>query len=229
MSKREFWLKIAQLLLGTTLLGLGSRIAVTGVAALTSIFQALIAGVASAFDYRLVLPDAPVWVGVTLLIVGVGVAVLGAYWQRPAASPAPVPNPNDIDLLRRFRAEFTEGRKDFLRDHNFWGSFPSAALDFVTEVANWRGARFEFVDSETNSRFSILKSRAQHLDELSAAKTWPHHVAPYRQTAVPEHHDEYHPHPHIVQAVDALNQAARALVDAADEFEHVAKVRVPIG
>jgi uncharacterized membrane protein len=88
MSDREFWIRLAQLFFGTTLLGLGARIAVAGVAALTSAFQAVAVAVASAAGYHLVLPDAPAWVGITLLMFGVPTAILGAVFVLRAGLPS---------------------------------------------------------------------------------------------------------------------------------------------
>lgn len=228
MSAREFWIKLAHLFFGTTLLGLGARIAVAGVAALTSIFQTVAVAVASAVGYQSVLQDAPTWVGMTLLFVGVSTATLGAYWQRAATPSSETPNTHDVALLRRFRAEWTEARKDFLRDHNFWGPFPSSALDAVFEVVSWRGAASEFTDERLQQPFAIVKQRADEFVSIAELRTWPHRVAPNMHTALPDNHNERSPAPETAAAVENLNRAARALVTAVDEFERIARARIPL-
>ncbi|MBB3772510.1 hypothetical protein FHS55_003131 [Angulomicrobium tetraedrale] len=227
MFDKDFWLRLAQILWGSSLTKLGSSIAVIGAFALTgSLIETLIASAFAYYDKPSPVPNLPIWIGFSVFFTGIAVSILGAYWQRPLAPKEP--NPHDIELLQRYRGEFTEGRKDFLRDHNFWDSFDSAVLDFVTEVAYWRGARFEFVDDQVEAPFSVVKKRAQHFDDLVGMKTWPHRVAPNRQTALPDNHDEWQPHPQIVKSVNELNQAARELLAAADEFERVSKFRIPI-
>jgi len=228
MSDREFWIRLAQLFFGTTLLGLGARIAVAGVAALTSIFQAVAVAVASAAGYHVVLSDAPAWVGIVLLMAGVPTATLGAYWQRAATPSSEAPNTHDVALLRRFRAEFTEARKDFLRDHNFWGSFHSSALDAAFEVAAWRGAASEFTDERLEQSFAIVKRCADELVSIAELRTGPHRVAPNMHTALPDNHDEWRPAPETVAAVKNLYRAARGLVTAVDEFERIARARIPL-
>ncbi len=227
MQKREFLFQLLKLLWGSSLTKLGSSLAIIGAIALTgSLFEIVIAAAFSAQGKPSPIPPIPTWIGLLILASGIGLAVLGTYWPQPMKVTGP--NPHDIELLRRFRSQFTEVRKDFLRDHDFWGSFRRDALDFVTEVGNWRGARFEFVDAELNALFEIVKERARQLDELSAMKTWPHRVVPHLQTALPDNHDEWDPNPQVVQAVKELNSASKALIEAADAFERVAIVRVMV-
>jgi hypothetical protein len=218
--------KLVQLVWGGSLIKLGSAIALIGAAALTSIVQYVVMAIAENYGQKLDIPETPVWIGLPLVIIGVGAATLGAYWQRPL--PPPGPNPQDVELLRRLRSEFTEPRKDFLRDHNFHGSFPSAALDCVTEVAYWRGARFEFTDPEVERFFAVVKANAQQLDNLVSLATWPVRRVQNRQTALPDNYDEWHPDANTTQAISALNRLARELVGAIDEFERTAKVKIPI-
>lgn len=84
------------------------------------------------------------------------------------------------------------------------------------------------MDDQLEALFSVVKKRTQNFDSLVGMKTWPHRAAPNRQTALPDNHDEWHPHPQSVRSVNELNQAARELIAAADEFERVGKVPVLI-
>jgi hypothetical protein len=208
--------------------GQSTRIAIAGVIGLTSIFQGVVVAIASAAGYRVVLPDAPAWVGVTLLLVGVSTAILGAYWQRVATMSSEMPNTHYVALLQRFRAEFSEARKDFLRDQNFWVTFPSSALDAVFEVAAWRGAASEFTDERLEKSFATVKRHAVELASFAELRTWPHRIAPNMHTALPDNHDEWRPAPETVAAVENLNRAAREFVTAVDEFERIARTRIPL-
>lgn len=217
------------LIFGTSLTKLGSTLALLGGAALTgSLFETGINAAFVAAGKAAPIGNVPAWIGFSLLAIGVPVAILGAYWQRPQPPVSLKPNPHDVELLQRFRSEFTEVRIANLRELNFGSSFASRALDPVFEVAAWRGAAAEFVDEEVEAVFRVVRTATDKLAGLAEIKTGPHHVAPHRHTALPAEHDEWNPDPQITRSIRELNVALGAMLDAIDAFERVARVRVPI-
>lgn len=225
---RDFILRIAQFLWGSSLTKLGSSIAIIGAIALTgTLVETIIAVVFAAKGQPSPISQIPPWIGFGILFLGIAAASLGAYWQRPQLPRKNKPNPHDVRLIEEFRRQFTEPQVNFLRAHNFWGSFPSNALDNVFEVAAWRGAAYEFTDEEIEALFEQVKLRSDELASIAELKTWPHRVAHGRHTALPDNYDEWNPDPITIQAVSNLNDAARNLVLAVDAFERVARRKIP--
>jgi hypothetical protein len=222
----QFVLKIVQTLWGGSLTKVGSVVAIAGAAALTSPVASVISLVSVELGHPITVAETSPWVAWPLVAIGFTAVALDTYWRRPTA-PAE-PNPQDVALLRKFRLLFRENHKDFLRNHNFHGAFHLDALEPVSDVAEWRGASYEFADPDVEQAFALVKSKADQLDGLVALKTWPHRIVPDRQTALPDNYNEWKPDPQTTQNIQDLNNAARDLITEIDKFERLAKVRVPI-
>lgn len=218
--------RIAQIIWGSSLLKLGSTLAIIGAAAITSIVQYVIIALFNYFGQSINIPDTPPWIGITLVVLGICTAALGSYLQRPL--PPPGPNPHDVALLQTVRSKFSESELDFLRDHHFGSAFNFDRLAGTSDVAHWRGPKYEFVDNQVEAVFLPVKLSSQKMCDLVAAKTWPHHHMPNHQTALPDHHDEWNPSLTTQESIRDLNQAASELVASLTEFERIAKVRVPM-
>ena len=218
--------KIVQVIWGGSLIKLGSAVALFGAAALTSIVQYVAEALFEHAGYSIHIPDTPPWIGLTLVVLGIGAAALGAYWQRPP--PPPGPNPHDVALLRKFRETVSNNDLDFLRDHDFGHVFNFDGLRGTSAMAHWQGPRYEFVDERVEKTFAVVKSSSQKMCDLVALKTWPHHHLPNHQTALPDHHDEWNPSPNTQQSIKELNQTANKLVTSINDFERTAKLWIPI-
>lgn len=205
----EIVLKIIQTFWGSSLPKLGSAIALIGATALTSILQYIVVGVASAFGQKISIPDTPAWLGLMLVVIGVATASLGAYWQRPL--PPPRPNPHDVALLNRFRALFSEGLIDFLRNHEFSNPFRRDGLAGVSEVAAWEGAKFEFVDTAVEKVFSEVRRAARRFAIAVDAETYPHKVQFHMQTVFTDDFDGWNVPEHTRAAIVKLNAASGQL------------------
>lgn len=84
------------------------------------------------------------------------------------ASLSPVPikkaSEHDIQLLRRFRDLFSEGEKDFLREHDFGNSFSLNRLSGTRELADrWHGAEYEFDDVQIQEKLDPIVRDCQEL------------------------------------------------------------------
>src|SRR5690349_3567604 len=70
---------------------------------------------------------------------------------RPAASE------HDRQLFERFREIFSEAERQFLRHHDFGGTFNWHNLDGMRAVADgWHGAEFEFDDPDLQASFVVV-------------------------------------------------------------------------
>lgn len=225
-AKGEHAVRIAQLLWGSTPSRLGSLIAIAGVGVLTSIVQYLIEGVFKASTgTELGIPETSPLVGWVLLAIGVALSVYGGQQQLALQKPA-TPNPHDTENLRKLRSILHPDLL-FFREHNFNFSFDRAKTDRLDQFTyEWRGTPTDFVDQEVQKKLIILRARANELADAIAVNTYPVDTNPSWSTPNPGASALYADN-RALEAAKLLNSAATAYVAAVDEFERVAKVRIP--
>lgn len=218
-------LKIAKLRWGSSLIKLGSTIAVIGVVAVTSILQQIVVQIFAVFGYAIKIPDTPIWLGLVLVTIGVGTATLGAYWQRTAF--ATKPNPHDVELLLRVREQITEELTNFLRHHDFGISFYDRVLGGMYEVANWKGGRFEFIDEKVQVAFKDVQRLSDDLGRVIAQKTYPLERNSEKQTVHRCGSGDWDIPDDVREAITELNTISTDLVEAVDNFERISRNRIP--
>ena len=135
-------------------------------------------------------------------------------------------SPHDVSLYEKFRGLFNGATLEFLREHDFGGSFHPDAMDGVVEfAAAWQGKTYEFQNRRLNKKLRQCKVAAAQMSRLFAYKTYPHHSNPNLQTAVTRDPQTGVPDEQSNQAIKELNETATLLHDAADDLQGVA-VRV---
>lgn len=151
--------RFLKILWGSSLLRLGTLIAVAGLGALTGIAQYIVEALFGMGGVELSLPENSAWVGWLLLTIGIIVAVYGSHHQLALQRP-PAANPNDVANLTRLR-ELILPDLLFFREHNFGFAFDRHHTDKLDEfVATWVGGNTEFVNGEVQCR--LVEMRARH-------------------------------------------------------------------
>lgn len=194
---------------------------------LTSIVQYVVeAIVKAATGVELNIPETSQWVGWGLLAVGVLLAVYGGQQQLALQKPK-TPNPHDVENLKKLRS-LLQPDLLFFRENNFNFSFDRSKTDRLDQFTyEWRGAHHDFVDPDVQEKLIALRDRANELAEVLAVNTYP--VDTNISWSTP------HPGANALNADDRaleagklINAAATAYVAAVDDFEQVAKVRIPV-
>tara|TARA_R110000868_G_scaffold35458_6_gene127105 strand:+ start:892 stop:1671 length:780 start_codon:yes stop_codon:yes gene_type:complete len=226
-STSESLLQIFKLVWGSSLLRLGSAIALTGVGTITGFAQYVVEALLLQFvGVELNIPENSGWIGWVLLLIGVVLAIYGSS-QQLAANRAVAPNPHDVENLRLLR-DFIQPDLLFFRDQNFGFSFDREATVKLEEfVGTWRGAAKDFVDKYVQEKFLDLRSKASKLVIGIETYTYPLGGDMSRLTVDPGL-DAHNPEKRAEGAANLLNADATAYVSAVDAFEQVAKARIPI-
>ncbi|USI75081.1 hypothetical protein [Sphingomonas morindae] len=145
------------------------------------------------------------------------------------AQPPAEPHPHDVELLQRYRAQFPEPLRLFLREHNFGTPYPRRALDPLDEVAStWAGAAFDFEDEALQKAALAVRAANTSLMELVYERV---HVMNQNHNMAWVKTDEdvrRGMQPSTLAAVKELNSRSTALIDAVDAFEKVGRSRIRV-
>jgi len=225
--KGEHIVRIAQLLWGSTPSRLGSVIAIAGIAVLTSIVQYVIEGFfRAATGLELSIPETSQWVGWGLLVIGVLLSVYGGQ-QQLALQTSATPNPHDVENLHKLRSILHPDLL-FFREQNFNFSFDRSKTDRLDQFTyEWKGANHDFVDPNVQEKLIYLRARANELAEVIAVNTYPVDTNLSWSTPHPGS-NALNADERALESGKLLNAAATAYVAAVDDFEQVAKVKIPI-
>ncbi len=222
---KDFLLSLVRIMFGTGLGKVGGTVAAVGASSATGLLPWIAYSAAQKYlGWDLPPSDAPLWFGVFLVVVGLGTAVLGAYWQRPVQQQ-PVQRtirPHDISLYRRFRALVTDNEIAFLKDYDFGNSFDMRYIKGVLELGEqWQGARYEFSIAEFEDRFQAVKNTARQFAD--AVATHVHHVMgnPDWGTTKPDNFNGNYT-PELLAANKKLNDRATEFHREVTEFERLA-------
>jgi hypothetical protein len=145
------------------------------------------------------------------------------------AQPPAEPHPHDVELLQRYRAQFSEPLRLFLREHNFGTPYPHKALDPLDDMAaTWSGAAFDFEDEALQKAALAVRAANTSLMELVYERV---HVMGQNHNMAWVKTDEdvrRGMQPATMAAVKELNSRSTALIDAIDAFEKVRRSRIRV-
>jgi hypothetical protein len=193
---------------------------VAAVALETDVPQLIVHGLFKAFGIDVPILESPHWVSV--VFVGLAVALLVADRFLPESTSIPRPNPHDVDLFRRFRELFDDDTMFFLRTHDCRSSFEAKYFKVFNEIsAVWVGSRYQFDDTEMSAIWEDLFPRDRELARLIAYNTTPAQrnmdwLQPYWV------HEDSHS-PETERKVKLMNETATELAQLVDRLETVAR------
>lgn len=145
------------------------------------------------------------------------------------AQPPAEPHPHDVELLQRYRAQFSEPLRLFLREHSFGTPYPRKALDPLDDMAaTWAGAAFDFEDEALQKAALAVRAANTALMELVYERV---HVMDQNHNMAWVKTDEdvrRGMQPATLAAVKELNTRSTALIDAIDAFEKVGRSRIRV-
>jgi hypothetical protein len=133
---------------------------------------------------------------------------------------------HDRDLLASFRALLPQAQKEFLRDHDFGGSFCWESLKGIRELADrWRGAEYEFDNPEVQKHFQALTSFASDWTHDLAIGSWIISIDQWAST-IPELERNQDISKGTYDKIKHLNEGATKLGEDIDAFIRFARQRI---
>lgn len=229
MQTGQLLLTIIKLVFGTSFRKVGARLVFFGLLMLPSVGEAILESLAALGGIKLDLPDPPLILPLGLIIGGVLTMLLERFATNHEGERGAVePNQHDVALFRRYRGLIRNATREFLLYHDFNGPFADHLYDDVDELADWQGASYEFVDPEVEDLFREVKRLALEFETALAYKTMPHDRLPHLQTALPAGYDPWRPDPQTTSNVALLNEGARSLISAMNNFERTARRLIPL-
>ncbi len=219
--------RVLGIIFGNRLGRLGSLLAILGATSITGFGQYVLVALFATVGVSLTIPEIPIGISLLILAIGVGTAVYGAHFQ--AKKNRTEPTPHDVELFQRYRQLITASDLDFLRTHDFGNSFYRARTDGLDELAKtWTAARNEFNDPDLERLFAIVKARANELNHAISVNTGVHHTNFEMSTALPPNADDWDLPPHVQSAIKQLNVLATQFVTAVDDFERAATPKLSV-
>jgi len=149
-----------------------------------------------------------------------------ASMQEPG--PA-TPHPHDVELLKRVQHQLPQRMRHLLQTHDFGGPYLRDVLDPLFEMnEDWTGASFEFHDAVVQAAFGGLRKVAYDFGTLVVQNT--HAMDSNMKMAWPKtNRDLSHGlQPGTRQAIKDMNAAASDLTTVIDQFDRIARDRIPI-
>jgi hypothetical protein len=200
---------------------------VGGVASINGVIQYIIPPVARLLGIIIVIPDTPTWVSLSLISLGILVLVLSRIIPDPAAG-AKKPNPHDVKLLQDYRALITPPLIQFLTDHSFRMPYRRDTLDPLETIAyDWRGAHYEFQDTELQASLSTMIAAAKGLCRKVDERSYPDRGRPGVGTPLTDDDLRRGIQPGTRDAIKQMNELAKGVVAAANELERRARQKMP--
>lgn len=145
------------------------------------------------------------------------------------AQPLAEPHPHDVELLQRYRAQFPEPLRLFLREHNFGTPFRRKTLDPLDEVAaTWAGAAYDFEDEVLQKAALAVRDANASFMELVYERA---HAMDSNQSMASIKTDEdirNGVQPTTIAVSKDLNSRSTAVINAIDAFEKVGRSRIRI-
>ncbi|MGY3143765.1 hypothetical protein ACVWYQ_000764 [Bradyrhizobium sp. USDA 3397] len=163
--------------------------------------------------------DTPERIGWSLIALGLVVLGIGTYKRKP-------PNPNDVDLIVKFRRVFTAEQVEFLATHNFHHIWHNGFISNVEIVSDhWQGAQYEFLDKKLNALLVKVKGLSRKFVDLEDLGFFVRAGQPAR--TMKTNPDLNRLSTETQSRIDKLNSAARKLAKAVNELERTARRRLP--
>ena len=160
-------------------------------------------------------------------IVGV-LGAIGVWLWSEIVSHKPDSHPDDLALLTKLRARFPDHERTFVREHSFGDSFHMRSIEgFVDFDREWTGAAYEFHDKKMQAALTKLKEAAGAFANHLAVSVRPLTGNPaFFTTSTVEDANRGERSVETYANIKQLNDEARRVSEALDQFERVAKGRL---
>jgi hypothetical protein len=138
-----------------------------------------------------------------------------------------VPNSRDARLLAMFEDLVSENIRRFLREESFGGPMRLRFIEPIYNLCDWQGARYEFIDEEVQSGFVKVLHAARVFAEYFVNHTFVVDNSDGKLVSARTDLDRRNPRPEFYEIIDHLQKKACTLIEAIDDFERVARRRLP--
>ncbi|MEH2531729.1 hypothetical protein V1277_001892 [Bradyrhizobium sp. AZCC 1588] len=226
----DFCEKLFRVWIGTAW-GKGALILIAGgVLSITSITQYVVPPFAKLFGVSITIPDTPAWLSLVLIVLGISLLILQRVIpERPAIQEPPRGNPHDVKLLADYRALMTPELIAFLTDHSFRLPYRVSILNPLELIAyEWRGAHYEFLDSELQDSLSNVIGASRGLCNVITNRIFPDYNNPEIGTPLTDLDLREGIQPETRAAIEQMNTLAKGVVTTANNFETLARLKLPL-
>ncbi len=169
--------------------------------------------------------------GLTKDLVKALKAIFGDKTLRDDLKPAALaaPHPHDVQLLERVHRQLPLGLRRFLHLHSFGTPFRVAVLDPIHEMnETWVGAAFEFEDAAIQASFTALRTGAAEFGALIGERIYAVDNNSKLGTPKTDEDRAIGLQPGTTQAIRDMDAKAAALSSLIDDFERIARRRIPV-
>jgi hypothetical protein len=203
---------------------------VGGVLSITSIVQYIIPPVAKVFGVTITIPETPIWLSLTLISLGILLLVLSRLLpdRSEQVPPAEPPNPHDVRLLADYRDLMTPQLIAFLTEHTFRLPYRVDTLNPLEILAyEWRGAHHEFLDADLQQSLTNVIGAARGLCGMVANRIFLNRDNPAIGSPLTDVDLRSGIQQGTRDAIQQMNTLAKGVVTTANNFERLARQKIP--
>lgn len=172
---------------------------------------------------RYTIPEVPIWLSLTLILLGAGLLVFNRVWPEVRRHVLP----HDTALLAEYRDLITRDQVRFFGEHHFRQPFRRDIFNPLETICDtWTTAHFEFENAEMQKALTEVRDRGRKLLDLIGVKTFMDDNNPALQTPLTYPDIQYGVTPATQQAIANMNSASRALQAAMNSFERTARQQI---
>ncbi|WP_271557660.1 hypothetical protein [Bradyrhizobium sp. CCBAU 45394] len=203
---------------------------VGGVLSINSILQYLVPPLAKVIGITVTIPETPIGVSFTLICLGILLLILSRLlpdWSEQSQAVQP-PNPHDVRLLANYRELITPQLIQFLTEHTFRLPYRVDTLNPLEVLAyEWRGAHHEFLDLELKQSLSNVIGAARGLCGVVANRIFLDRNNPAIGSPLTDVDLRLGIQPGTREAIEQMNTLAKGVVTTANNFERLARQKIP--
>lgn len=162
------------------------------------------------------------WDALALLIPSFATWALAEFKSDADQERKPQLHPHDVSLGLKLRQLFNDNTRIFLREHSFGTPYQHSRLHPIRDVIYWRGAEYEFDNSELDNISSEIVRLSDELYTKLAEYAGPT-KGPEGYFAVPLEHERSQDRfgSETTARIAELNSLARQIVQWLDQFEKI--------
>lgn len=212
---KDFWLELFRIFIGNIWARTGSIIAIAGALALTGWADRVI------FSWLGIDDKTSNLVGLIVMFSGIGLLVHARGWASKSHS-------HDVQLLREYRKLIKPSLIRFLSNHCFRHRFANAIIDPLETLSDeWTTAHYDFQDLQVQASFSDLKKEVLSFNNLLQGKLWMDDKNPKLLTPMKQIDLDHGISDITLRDIDAMGKAARAISAKLNDFEKLARRKIP--
>ncbi|OYX09562.1 MAG: hypothetical protein B7Z08_04845 [Sphingomonadales bacterium 32-68-7] len=136
------------------------------------------------------------------------------------------PREHDIDLYNRISGIMDDDALTFLQQHDFNMDFQQSRTEPMSKIANWHGARYEFLDAGLQKKWKLVREQIDGLAGQYVAKLVPRSTGQGMLTAHLLGYERHNQPAHAVAEVQELNRTATKLYEDYNQFDRYARRRL---